>query len=56
MCKEPINIEILDISARLKNALRHSGITDLWELENLSKQTILRIRNMGISTYDELEK
>ena len=56
MNKEPINIETLDISVRLKNALRHSGITDLWELENLSKETILRIRNIGNSTFEELEK
>lgn len=56
MGTEPIEIEKLDISVRLKNALRRSGFTDLRDISSISRESILRIRNMGMSSYNELQK
>lgn len=56
MSTEPIEIEKLDISTRLKHCLMRNGFTDLREVSSVSKETLLKIRNMGIGTYEELRK
>ena len=54
MSSEPIEIEKLDISTRLKHCLIYYGFNDLREVSSVSKETLFRIRNMGDATYKEL--
>lgn len=56
MNTEPIEIEKLDVSARLKNCMRGSGISDLRDIVRIPKESIFRIRNMGDVTYKELQE
>ena len=56
MSSEPIEIEILDISTRLKHCLKRYGFNDLREVSSVSKETLFRIRNMGDATYKELQE
>lgn len=56
MSSEPIEIEKLDISTRLKHCLICYGFNDLQEVSSVSKETLFRIRNMGDATYKELQE
>lgn len=56
MSIEPIEIEKLEVSSRLKNCMRRSGISDLRDIVRIPKESIFRIRNMGDATYKELQE
>lgn len=56
MSTEPIEIEKLEVSTRLKNCMRRSGVTDLRDIAGIPKESIFRIRNMGDATYKELQE
>lgn len=45
----------LPISTRLRNGLRRNGIEYLQQVENYSEHKILRIRNIGRGTLQELK-
>lgn len=54
MSTEPIEIEKLEVSTRLKNCMRRRGVSDLRDIAGIPKESIFRIRNMGNATYKEL--
>ena len=56
MSTEPIEIEKLEVSSRLKNCMRRSGVSDLRDIVRIPKESIFRIRNMGDATYKELKE
>ena len=56
MSSEPLEIEKLEVSSRLKNCMRRSGISDLRDIVRIPKESIFRIRNMGDATYKELQE
>lgn len=56
MNTEQIEIEKLDVSARLKNCMRRNDIVYLHDAAKYSKESLLKIRNMGIETYNELRE
>ena len=56
MSTEPIEIEKLEVSSRLKNCMRRSGISDLRDIVRIPKESIFRILNMGDATYKELQE
>lgn len=51
MSTEPIEIEKLKVSSRLKNCMRRSGVSDLRDIARIPKKSIFKIRNMGDATY-----
>lgn len=55
MSTEPIEIEKLEVSSRLKNCMRRSGVSDLRDIAGIPRESIVRIRNMGDATYKELQ-
>lgn len=42
MSIEPIEIEKLEVSSRLKNCMRRSGISDLRDIVRIQKESIFR--------------
>jgi DNA-directed RNA polymerase alpha subunit len=56
MSTEPIEIEKLEVSTRLKNRMRRRGVSDLRDIAGIPKESIFRIRNMGNATYKELQE
>ena len=48
------SINELDLSVRLYNCLKRAGIDTVEDLSNKTKEDIMRIRNMGRKTLDEL--
>ena len=56
MRAEPVEIEKLEVSSRLKNCMRRSGVSDLRDIIRIPKESIFRIRNMGDATYKELQE
>lgn len=49
-----IPISSLPISTRLRNGLRRNGVEYLQEVENYTEENILRIRNIGRYSLQEL--
>lgn len=56
MSTEPLEIEKLEVSSRLKNCMRRSGISDLRDIVRILKESIFRIHNMGDATYKESQE
>lgn len=56
MSTEPIEIEKLEVSTRLKNRMRRRGVSDLRDIAGIPKESIFRIGNMGNATYKELQE
>lgn len=48
-------VEDLDVSVRLYNVLKRSGINTIKELKEYNYVNLLRIRGCGKSTFNELE-
>ena len=48
------NIDDLNLSARAYNVLRRAGITTIEELKSLSRDELIRIRNMSQKTLKEI--
>ena len=51
-----VPISSLPISTRLRNRLCRSGVEYLQEVENYTEENILRMRNIGRSSLQELKK
>ena len=50
-------IEELNISVRTYNCLRRHGVSTVGELSEMTKEDLMRVRNLGRKNYDEvLEK
>lgn len=47
-------IDELNLSARAYNVLRRAGITTIEELKSLSRDELIRIRNMSQKTLKEI--
>jgi len=47
-------IEELNISVRTYNCLKHNGISTVGDLSAMTKQELMRVRNLGERSYDEL--
>ena len=52
---EEASVNILDLSVRLYNCLRRANINTVGQLLDLSKESLLRIRNLGWHSLQELE-
>ena len=52
---EEASVDILDLSVRLYNCLRRANISTVGQLLDLSKESLLRIRNLGQHSLQELE-
>ena len=52
---EEASVDILDLSVRLYNCLRRANINTVGQLLDLSKESLLRIRNLGQHSLQELE-
>ena len=52
---EEASVDILDLSVRLYNCLRRANINTVGQLLDLSKESLLRIRNLGWHSLQELE-
>ena len=52
---EEASVDILDLSVRLYNCLRRANISTVGQLLDLSKESLLRIRNLGWHSLQELE-
>ena len=50
-----MNIDDLELSSRLRNILRRYEFSDLRKIGNYSKETILKMGNMGKGTFEELQ-
>lgn len=50
-----VPISSLPISTRLRNGLRRNGIDYLQQLEKCTEENILRIRNIGVYSLQELK-
>ena len=50
-----VPVSSLPISTRLRNGLRRNGIEYLQQVENYSERKILRIRNIGRGSLQELK-
>ena len=48
-------MDILDLSVRLYKCLRRANISTVGQLLDLSKESLLRIRNLGQHSLQELE-
>ena len=51
---EEASVDILDLSVRLYNCLRRANINTVGQLLDLSKESLLRIRNLGQHSLQEL--
>ena len=47
-------IEELDFSVRTYNCLKRAGISTVADLTQLTKEDVLKIRNMGLKWLDEI--
>lgn len=54
--KSDTKIEQLDLSVRLFNALKRSGITTVGELLKLSEEEVMRLRSLGRKSFKELKE
>ena len=52
---EEASVDILDLSVRLYKCLRRANINTVGQLLDLSKESLLRIRNIGWHSLQELE-
>ena len=50
-----VPISSLPISTRLRNRLRRSGVEYLQQVENYTEENILKMRNIGRSSLQELK-
>ena len=50
------SIESLDLSVRTHNCLKRAGIETVKQLKALSLDEVMRIRNLGRNSFDELEQ
>ncbi len=53
--KSDTKIEQLDLSVRLFNSLKRSGITTVGELMKLSEEEVMRLRSLGRKSFKELK-
>lgn len=51
---DSISVQVLGLSARANNALRRSNIESILELANCTESDLLSIRNIGITTLEEI--
>ncbi|MBN3490929.1 DNA-directed RNA polymerase subunit alpha [Acholeplasma equirhinis] len=54
--KSDTKIEQLDLSVRLFNSLKRSGITTVGELLKLSEEEVMRLRSLGRKSFKELKE
>ncbi|CDR31416.1 DNA-directed RNA polymerase subunit alpha [Acholeplasma oculi] len=54
--KSDTKIEQLDLSVRLFNSLKRSGITTVGELMKLSEEEVMRLRSLGRKSFKELKE
>jgi DNA-directed RNA polymerase subunit alpha len=54
--KSDTKIEQLDLSVRLFNSLKRSGITTVGELIKLSEEEVMRFRSLGRKSFKELKE
>jgi len=53
--KSDTKIEQLDLSVRLFNSLKRSGITTIGELMKMSEEEVMRLRSLGRKSFKELK-
>lgn len=51
-----MNIEEMELSVRSYNCLKRAGINTVQDLTNKSKNDMLKVRNLGLKSLDEVEK
>ena len=51
-----MNIEDMELSVRSYNCLKRAGINTVQDLTNKSKNDMLKVRNLGLKSLDEVEK
>ena len=52
----PIPIDDLDLSVRSNNCLRRAGINTVDELTQKSEEDMMKVRNLGRKSLDEVKK
>ena len=50
-----IPIEELDLSVRPYNCLRRAGISTIEQLQQMTKEKLLRVRNLGLKSTEEIQ-
>lgn len=55
-CTEKYGIEPLNFSSRVFNALCNSGIFTVFQLEELTEEDLLKIKNLGKNSIEEIKK
>ena len=50
-----IPIEELDLSVRPYNCLKRAGINTIGQLQELSEEKLLRVRNLGLKSFEEIQ-
>jgi len=51
-----MSIEDMELSVRSYNCLKRAGINTVHDLTNKSKNDMLKVRNLGLKSLDEVEK
>lgn len=49
-----ITLEELDISVRAYNCLKRHGVSTVGDLSKMTKEDLLKVRNLGQRNYDEI--
>ena len=52
---DDLSIEVLDLSARAEHCLQRVGVTTIGQLCAMNEEELLRIRNMGKKTVEEVK-